>query len=85
MTTVIPRDPRAAERVPQRTIQAIANRYLVAIGAALIPEPFNVNDNDGPVNGQPPVLHLSPTRENKAEAKLSLAPSLTRDNAVTLA
>ena len=31
-----------AERVPQRTIQAIADRHLVQIGAAPVPEPFNV-------------------------------------------
>ena len=63
VTAVIPRNPRAAERVPQRAIQPIADRHLIAIGAALIPEPLNVNDNDGPVNGQPLVLHLpSPPR-----------------------
>ena len=61
-----------AERFPHRTIQAITNRHLVRIGAALVPEPLNVNDNDGPVNGQPLVLHLPSPRENKAEAKLSL-------------
>jgi hypothetical protein len=51
VTAVLPRDPRAAERVPHRTIQTIANRHLVRIGAALIPEPLNVNKDDGPVNG----------------------------------
>jgi hypothetical protein len=36
----------------------------VRIGPALIPESFNVNDDDAPVNGQLLlILHLSPTRE----------------------
>jgi hypothetical protein len=42
----------------------------VRIGAALIPESLNVNDDDGPVNGQPPVLYRPHPRHNKAEAKL---------------
>ena len=74
MTAVIPRNPCAAERVPHRTIQATANRHLVRIGTALITEPLNVHDNDGPVNGQPVVLHLPSPRQNKAESKLLLAP-----------
>jgi hypothetical protein len=45
------------ERVPHRAVQAIADRHLVRIGATLIPEPLNVNDNDGPVNGQSLVFH----------------------------
>ena len=65
VTAVIPRDPRPAERLPHRAIQAIANRHLVRIGAALIPEPLHVNDDDGPVNGQPLVLHLSPTARTR--------------------
>jgi hypothetical protein len=65
---VIPRDPRTAERVLHGTVQAIAHCHLVRIGAALIPESFNVNvnDDDGPVNGQPPVLyrpHPATTRQ----------------------
>jgi hypothetical protein len=42
----------------------------VRIGAALIPEPFNVNYDDGPVNGQPTVLYRPHPRHNKTEAKL---------------
>ena len=82
LAAVIPRNPRPAERVPQRTIQATTDRHLVAIGAALIPEPLNVNDNDGPVNGQPLVLHR-PHPPEQAEAKLSLTQSLTPGDAVT--
>ena len=41
-----------AERLPHHSIQAIANRHLVRIGEAPIPEALNVDDNDGPVNGR---------------------------------
>ncbi len=47
-----------AERFPHGTVQAITNRHLVPVGTPLIPEPLNVNNNDGPVNSQPLVLHL---------------------------
>jgi hypothetical protein len=58
------------ERFPHRTVQAITNRHLVPVGTPLIPEPLNVNDDNGPVNGQPVVLYLPSPRENKAEWQL---------------
>ena len=72
VTTVGPRDSRAVECFPHRAVQALTNRQLVPVGATPIPEPFNVNDDYGPVNGQPSILHLPSPRENKAEAKHSL-------------
>jgi hypothetical protein len=60
------------ERFPHRAVQALADRQLVPVGATPIPEPLNVNDDYGPVNGQPSILHLPSPRESKAEAKLSL-------------
>jgi hypothetical protein len=63
-TAIKPWDPRSAERVPHHAIEAIANSRLVAIGAALVPEPLHVNDNDGPVNGQPLILHRPSPRQN---------------------
>jgi hypothetical protein len=43
----------------------------VRIGATLIPEPLNINDNDAPVNGKPLVLHLT-TRPEQGRDTLSL-------------
>ena len=70
-TTVIPRDPSPAERLSHHAIQAIADRHLVHIGAAMISEPLDVDDDDGPVNGKPLVLHL-PTRPEQGRDILSL-------------
>jgi hypothetical protein len=67
---VIPRDPCAAEGFPYRAVRPIANRHLVVIGAALIPEPLNVHDDYGPVNGQPLILYRPHPARTKAEAKL---------------
>ena len=72
VTAVGPGDSRAVERFPHRAVQALPDRQLVPVGATPIPEPLNVNDDYGPVNGQPSILHLPSPRENKAEAKLSL-------------
>ena len=58
MTAAIPRDSRPAERFAHGTVEAITNRHLVPVGTPLIPEPLNVNNNYGPVNGQPLVLYL---------------------------
>jgi hypothetical protein len=60
------------ERFPHRAVQALPDRQLVPVGATPIPEPLNVNDDYGPVNGQPSILHLPSPRESKAEAELSL-------------
>jgi hypothetical protein len=62
--------PCAAEGFPYRAVRPIANRHLVVIGAALIPEPLNVHDDYGPVNGQPLILHRPHPARTKAEAKL---------------
>jgi hypothetical protein len=71
-----PRDSRAVEPFPHHAVQALTDRQLVPIGATAIPEPLNVDDDYGPMNSQPSILHLSSPSENKAEAKLSLIETL---------
>ena len=83
VTAVIPRDTCAAERLPHRTVQPVSDRHLIAIGSALIPEPLHVNDNDGPVNGQPLVLHLPSPRQERQKRSSHWPPSLTPGNAIS--
>jgi hypothetical protein len=54
----------------------------VRISAALVPEPLNVNDNDGPVNCQPLVLHRShPARTRQKRSSLTRKLILTSPQA----
>jgi hypothetical protein len=67
-----------AERVLHCPVQAIAHGHLVRIGAALIPEPLNVHDDDRPVNGQPLVLYLPhPAIRQKPSSTTSAQPWVT--------
>src|SRR5690348_11815726 len=72
VTAAIPRDSRPAERFPHGTVEALTNRHLVPVSTSLIPEPLNINHDDGPVNGKPQILYPSPPREDQAERKLQL-------------
>jgi hypothetical protein len=51
MSAVLPPDPSTTERLPHRAVQASADRYLIRIGPGPMPETFNVNNNNRPVNG----------------------------------
>jgi hypothetical protein len=67
--TIIPRDSRLAECLTHRTVQALADGYLIPVRAAPISEPLNVDRNDGSVNGHAPILHLpSPARARQSHA-----------------
>jgi hypothetical protein len=67
-STVVPRDSRALKCFPQRTIQAITDRYLMPVGATPVPETLNIDHHDGPVNGKPLILHPpSPRRQGRSE------------------
>jgi len=60
-----------------RQRKAIPDRHLVRIGTTLVPEPLHVNDNNGPVNGQRPVLHPSPParpRQKRSSGSLQAFP-----------
>src|SRR5580704_13714373 len=68
VTAAVPRDSRPAERLLHRAIQASTNSHLMRIGAAQIPEPLDVNYDDGPVNCQLLILHLSPPRTRQKQS-----------------
>jgi hypothetical protein len=68
-----------AERFPHGTVETITNRHLVLVRTPLIPEPLYVNDDDGPVNGQPVVLYLPSPREKQGRRKLLLTPKPISD------
>jgi DNA-binding NarL/FixJ family response regulator len=59
---VIPRDPRAGERLAHDAIEAVTNCHLVNVSAALVSEPLDVDHDDSPVNRQQPISHLAPAR-----------------------
>ena len=58
-----------AERFPHGAVQAITNRHLVPVGAPLIPEPLNVNDDYGPVNRQALVIYLPSPHPHPARVR----------------
>ena len=59
MITTVPRDSRVAERLPHCLVEHVTDLYLLPVGAALITEPLNVNNDDGPVDSQPSIHVLS--------------------------
>jgi hypothetical protein len=63
MIAVSPRDTREAKCLPHRPVQAVTDSYLIPVSPMTIPEPLNINSNDGPVNGRAPILHLPSPRE----------------------
>jgi hypothetical protein len=65
---VIPRDPRAIERLTHYLVHAVTDRHLMCVGAALVPEPHDVDDDDGSVNGQPLVPHLASTLQGEGRS-----------------
>ena len=67
-----------AERLPHHSMQTIANRHLVRIGEAPIPEALNVDDNDGPVNGR-----LGTGAHWAVRRAFSLTTNLTQHEAVS--
>ena len=74
VTAAIPRDTGVAKRFLHGTVQAVTNRHLMPVGTPLIPEPLNVNNDYGPVNGQPLVLYLPspPVRQGRTETSINL-------------
>jgi hypothetical protein len=77
--TVGPSDASVTQSLAQGSVQAITHRDTMRITPALIPEPLDVHDEDGPVDSQALILHL--TSGNKPEAIACLQASLSRRSA----
>ncbi len=58
-TTTSPPDASITERLLQRVPQAVAHSDLMRIGAACIPEPFNVHHDDGSVYRRTRMRHTT--------------------------
>jgi hypothetical protein len=47
---VIPRDPCVSKCLTHYAVEAVTNCHLMHVGATLVPESLDVDNDDGPVN-----------------------------------
>src|SRR5271165_1752189 len=74
MIMISPLDTCLLKCFPHRPVQTVTNGHLIPVSALTSPEPLNVKGNDGPVDGQTLILHLSSRREQSR----SEAPAVTK-------